>query len=122
MAILVEKFAKEVYKLDSLGEHDAAQFLIYDHLRSIIVKNDFMLMHRILKYVRPDRLSPSSIRAFLSITMAYERHCPARAWFYEKIASIPPTTEWMVRLKPTIKYEENVIVKLEVEELDEKRG
>lgn len=111
MAILVEAFVKEVYKLDSLGEYEAAQFIIYDHLRSIIVKNDFMLMHRILKYVRPDRLSPSSIRAFLAITMAYEYKCPARTWFYEKITSIPPTTEWMIRLKPTIKYEENTIIK-----------
>lgn len=106
----IRDFIKEVYRLDELGEHGAAQFKIFSHIQYLLDKEDFLLLHRVLNSLQPERLSHSSIKAFLSSTIFYEPKIPARADFYEKVlksALVVPSTSWMQKLKPTAKEETN---------------
>ena len=80
----IHTFCQELYELDHLGEYEASRFKIFYRFQNLINDEDFLLVHRLLKYLRPAKLSESSIRAVLSSTWFFDRKCPARALFYEK--------------------------------------
>lgn len=73
-------FISELYRLDSLDEELATDWII-SNLDSLFLNGDFVLANQIISSIKIKILSSLSIVALLSITKHAEPHLPNRSRF-----------------------------------------
>ena len=73
-----DEFLEEVYRLDHSGETQSATFKVFDYMESLLDKRSFDVCNKLLERVDVNRLSPSLMRSFLTITHPAKDQLPER--------------------------------------------